>query len=149
MKKYLILVLVIALFISVSVVLAAKPDFQHATVTIPAHAVKVAPGIFYLGTAMAVVWGIFSGPPSFRELVEWDQIYDDVDFDWSSDGEANKMDFENIATHELGHSVGLADLYEGACSEETMYGYASYGEIKKRSLEAGDIIGVKKLYGSN
>jgi len=57
--------------------------------------------------AMAIIWGIFGGPPPFRELVEWDHIYDDVDFDWSDSGEANKMDFENIATHELGHSVGL------------------------------------------
>jgi len=98
---------------------------------------------------VTIVWGVFSGPPHTRKLVEWDQVYDDTDFDWSISGEAGKMDFENIATHELGHSVGLNDLYEGACSEETMYGYASYGEIKKRSLEAGDIIGVKKLYNSN
>ena len=98
---------------------------------------------------VTIVWGVFSGPPHNRKLVEWDQVYDDVDFDWSISGEAGKMDFEYIATHELGHSIGLDDLYEGACSEETMYGYAGYGETKKRSLEAGDIIGVKKLYSSN
>lgn len=96
--------------------------------------------------AVAIVWGIFSGPPFGRELVEWDQIYDDVDFDWSATGEAGKMDFENIATHELGHSVGLADLYESVCSEETMYGYAAYGETKKRDLNTGDITGIKNLY---
>jgi hypothetical protein len=96
--------------------------------------------------AITVVWGIFRGPPSGRELVEWDQVYDDVDFDWSSTGVAGKMDFENIATHELGHSVGLGDLYEGKCSQETMYGYATEGETKKRSLESGDIAGVKELY---
>ena len=99
--------------------------------------------------AMAIVWGVFSGPPQFRELVEWDQIYDDVDFEWSAGGEAGKMDFENIATHELGHSVGLADLYNDLCSEQTMYGYAGYGETNKRTLEAGDITGVQELYGSN
>ena len=60
--------------------------------------------------------------------------------------EANKMDFDNIATHELGHSVGMADLYTNGCSEQTMYGYATYGETKKRSLEDGDINGVRKLY---
>lgn len=96
--------------------------------------------------AMAIVWGIFSGPPFQRELVEWDQVYDQVDFDWSATGEANKMDFESIATHELGHSVGLADLYTSECSEQTMYGYADYGETKKRSLEDGDITGIRKLY---
>lgn len=96
--------------------------------------------------AVTIVWGIFQGPPFARELVEWDQVYDDVDFDWSSSGEAGKMDFENIATHELGHSVGLADLYDALCSEETMYGYADYGETKKSSLNAGDLTGMNKLY---
>ena len=56
------------------------------------------------------------------------------------------MDFENIATHELGHSVGLADLYESKCSEMTMYGYADYGETKKQTLEDGDIKGIKEIY---
>lgn len=86
--------------------------------------------------------------------MEWDQIYDDADFDWSEDCTAEdctilgneKMDFENIATHELGHSVGLDDLYEDKCSEQTMYGYADDGETKKRNLEAGDITGIQKLY---
>lgn len=54
--------------------------------------------------------------------------------------------FESIATHELGHSVGLDDLYDGSCSEQTMYGYATEGETKKRTLEAGDIAGVQELY---
>lgn len=96
--------------------------------------------------AVTIVWGIFRGPPQLRELVEWDQIYDDISFDWSASGETGKMDFENIATHELGHSVGLDDLYEERCSEQTMYGYAGYGETKKRDLGAGDIRGIQELY---
>lgn len=96
--------------------------------------------------AMTVVWGIFSGPVQARKLVEWDQVYDENDFPWSALGESGKMDFENIATHELGHSVGMNDLYTSACSEQTEYGYAIYGETKKRTLEAGDITGVKTLY---
>jgi len=96
--------------------------------------------------AVTIVWGIFSGPPFARELVEWDQVYDDVDFDWSSNGEAGKMDFENIATHELGHSVGMGDLYDSVCSQETMYGFANFGETKKQSLNTGDITGINKLY---
>lgn len=103
---------------------------------------------------VTIVWGIFGGPPWARELVEWDQVYDDVDFDWSEDcGAENciepgkeKMDFGNIATHELGHTFGLDDLYDSNCSEVTMYGYARFGETNKRSLEDGDINGVAKLY---
>jgi hypothetical protein len=95
--------------------------------------------------AITIVWGYFRGPPGQRELIEWDQVYDDVDFDWGVN-ESNKMDFESIATHELGHSVGMNDLYDTKCSEETMYGYAANGETKKRTLEAGDINGIKDLY---
>lgn len=56
------------------------------------------------------------------------------------------MDVQNIATHEFGHFVGLGDLRSAA--EQTMYAYSNYAEVKKRSLEAGDIAGVQKLYGS-
>jgi hypothetical protein len=95
---------------------------------------------------VTIVWGYFSGPPKLRELIEWDQIYDDHDYPWSDSGESDKMDFENIATHELGHSVGLGDIYTDKCSQMTMYGYADYGEVDKATLEDGDIQGVSELY---
>lgn len=97
--------------------------------------------------AVTIVWGIFGGPIWNRQLVEWDQIYDDVTFDWSveNSGVAGKMDFDNIATHELGHSVGMGDLYN-TCVDETMYGYSSNAETKKRDLNSGDITGVNALY---
>ena len=95
--------------------------------------------------AVTIIWGIFYGPPSGRELVEWDQVYDQVDFAWSATGEAGKMDFENIATHELGHAVGMGHP-DNTCIEETMYAYADYGETKKRDLNTGDTAGINALY---
>ena len=55
------------------------------------------------------------------------------------------MDYQNIATHEFGHSLGLGHPGD-SCTEETMYAYGSSGETKKRTLEAGDIAGVNELY---
>lgn len=97
--------------------------------------------------AVTIIWGIFGGPPLARELVEWDQVYDDVTFDWSAEatGLSGKMDFDNIATHELGHSVGMGDLYN-SCVDETMYGYSNFAETKKRDLNNGDITGINGLY---
>jgi|SRR3989344_1783564 len=95
--------------------------------------------------AVTIVWGIFGGPPNGRKLVEWDQVYDQIDYNWSSSGEANKMDFENINTHELGHSVGMSHPPD-ECANETMYRFADFGEIKKRDLSAGDIAGINELY---
>lgn len=86
--------------------------------------------------------------PATKTIVEFDVMFD-TDWRW---GDAEKssavMDLQNIATHELGHGVGLGDLYETTCIKETMYGYSTEGEIKKRDLEAGDIAGIKELYGN-
>ena len=97
--------------------------------------------------AVTIVWGIFSGPPQGRELVEWDQTYDQVDFNWSagSSGVAGKMDFDNIATHEDGHSAGMGHP-DNSCADETMYRFSTNAETKKRDLNAGDIAGVNNLY---
>ena len=95
--------------------------------------------------AVTIIWGIFAGPPNQRELIEWDQIYDQADFNWSDSGEAGSMDFENIATHELGHSAGM-DHPGSTCTEETMYAFAEEGETKKRTLNSGDIAGITGLY---
>ncbi|MFH1503165.1 MAG: matrixin family metalloprotease [Candidatus Diapherotrites archaeon] len=96
--------------------------------------------------AFTVVWGIFGGRPSNRELVEWDMVFND-NFIWG-DATINSsvMDFENIATHELGHAVGMDDLYNSACSDQTMYGYSWNGDISKRDLASGDIAGIRALY---
>ncbi|MBU4069891.1 MAG: matrixin family metalloprotease [Nanoarchaeota archaeon] len=97
---------------------------------------------------VTIVWGIFSGPAKRRVLVEWDMIFDDVDFDWSEDAtnSITEMDFENIATHELGHAMGMGDLYNTECNTQTMYGISWNGDIEKRSLESGDIAGINILY---
>lgn len=82
-----------------------------------------------------------------KQIVEYDVMFD-TDFTWG-DATVNPsvMDLQNIATHETGHGIGLADVYNTVCSEVTMYGYSDYGEIQKRTLEPPDIIGLQKLYG--
>ena len=95
--------------------------------------------------AVTIVWGIFSGPTFNRKLVEWDQVFN-TNYPWSLSGEVGKMDFENISTHELGHAVGMADIYTSSCSAVTMYGYANFGDTNKRTLEAPDITGINGLY---
>lgn len=97
--------------------------------------------------AVAIVWGYYTGPPGLREIIEFDILFD-TDFHWGdSMVDSSVMDLQNIATHELGHGVGLADLYDTVCVEETMYGYSNYGDIKKRDLNTGDITGIQALYG--
>ena len=103
--------------------------------------------------AVTIVWGIFRGPPAGRELVEWDMICDQADFNWAILGPTNEetpyavnaMDLENIFLHEAGHAAGLGHP-SGSCTEETMYASATNGETKKRTLNSGDIAGILALY---
>lgn len=85
--------------------------------------------------------------PAIKAIVEFDMMFD-TDWIWG-DAILNSsvMDLQNIATHELGHGVGLADVYDSVCSEVTMYGYSDYGEIQKRTLEQSDVKGLQTLYG--
>lgn len=101
------------------------------------------PGII----AVTVIWGYFGGPPSTREIVEFDILFNKYYVWGDADAIGNVMDLQNIATHEIGHGLGLADLYDASTSEETMYGYSSYGETSKRTLYYGDIAGIMDLYG--
>jgi hypothetical protein len=95
--------------------------------------------------AVTNVWGFFRGPTSTREIVEWDMILDDRDFSWSTTGAANAMDVLNIVTHEIGHALGMGHP-ENTCTLETMYAFATEGEIIKRDLHDGDIAGIIALY---
>jgi hypothetical protein len=62
-------------------------------------------------------------------------------------GDPNSYDVQDIATHEAGHWLMLGDLYNKPAANETMYGIGAKGELKKRTLESGDIVGLQVIYG--
>ena len=82
-----------------------------------------------------------------RKLVEWDMPFNNQ-IDWGdADSVATPVfDHLNIAVHELGHALGLVHP-DDSCAEESMYRFASLDETKKRDINAGDIAGLKDLYG--
>jgi len=57
----------------------------------------------------------------------------------------SKFDVRTIATHEVGHSLGLLDLYGSTDSDKIMYGYNN-GQVKWY-LRTADKLGLKSLYG--
>jgi len=82
-----------------------------------------------------------------KKIVEFDMLFNTY-YTWGdATTNSNIMDLQNIATHELGHSVGMDDIYSSSCSSVTMYGYSNYGETQKRTLEQPDITGLQKMYG--
>ncbi len=80
-----------------------------------------------------------------RRILDFDISFEN-EFTWGDATlDSSKMDVQNIATHELGHGIGLNDLYN-SCTLETMYGYSAYGETIKRTLNPGDIAGLNAIY---
>lgn len=91
---------------------------------------------------------------SSKQIIDADMVFNTY-YKWGidKDGEgtvytvpASTFDIQNIGTHEAGHVCGLGDIYIPTYSAMTMFGYSSYREVSKISLEAGDIIGLQEIY---
>lgn len=81
------------------------------------------------------------------QAVESDGQYN-TRFAWDTTGSATAMDVQNIATHEVGHTLGLDHPKGKTVSCLTMHAYAGLGETQKRTLGAGDILGIQARYGA-
>ena len=97
--------------------------------------------------AVTISWGVFGGPLATRHLSEYKLLFDEQQYQWG-DGARKRsvMDLQAVATHELGHSLGLDDIYTSACTHVTMFGSSSEGATEKRTLEDEDVAGIQRLY---
>ncbi len=103
-------------------------------------------GNSYVG--VTITWYDPGAYPGYNPILEFDIIFNGYFYDWdtSPGGTIGRYDVQNVATHELGHALGLADLYNNGASEYTMYGITRFGEIGKRTLMYDDEDGVRYLY---
>lgn len=83
--------------------------------------------------------------PETGQLMDSDIRFNTA-YSWSTNRRPGTVDVQNIATHELGHALALADLPDSADFRKTMYAYSIPGEVKKRSLNADDKAGILHLY---
>jgi hypothetical protein len=81
-----------------------------------------------------------------KEMVEFDIVLDSSD-PWSLTGASDTFDVQNVATHEAGHTLVLQDIYSPKDCGLTMHAYTWKGDILKRTLAPGDVLGVQAIYG--
>ena len=84
-------------------------------------------------------------------IVEMDMVFNDFDFDWDceiSDPDAGVWDIFEIAVHEVGHVLGLKDVYGVVDQNEqkTMFGFGGPGDTFKKTLEIEDASGAEWIY---
>jgi hypothetical protein len=79
------------------------------------------------------------------KILESDLRLNKADHEWTTRKAAkNRYQVINVATHELGHQVGLEDLADPH-GRLTMFGSSSKGERSKVSLGRGDMRGASEL----
>jgi hypothetical protein len=90
--------------------------------------------------ALAINYTWFSG----TRILETDLRLNRTDYNWTNRPGGKKYQVVNVASHELGHQVGLDDLADPH-GGLTMFGRISRGETKKTTLGSGDLRGAGRL----
>ena len=67
-------------------------------------------------------------------------------YSWSTTGSGSKIDVQSVVLHEMGHSIGLGDLYGKAQFANDKRQVMHYYTGVKRTLGNGDATGVWTLY---
>jgi len=81
--------------------------------------------------------------PDTGEIVDVDIEFNGSEFDWTVFDDDVIIDVQGIATHEIGHMVGMAHA-----DEDTSVMYFEYepGELRQRVLTGDDAAGISYLY---
>lgn len=76
-------------------------------------------------------------------ILDSDMVFNDVHFDFATDGSPGRMDIEAVATHEAGHFFGLGHSADPAA---TMFPTTGPANLAPRSLDTDDVEGLCGLY---
>lgn len=76
-------------------------------------------------------------------IVDADVLFNGKNFSFTTKGEIGRFDVQDVATHELGHLLGLD--HSGVCGA-TMYPYVDTRVILHRSLSLDDQRGMRHMY---
>jgi|GEM_PF-6291054 len=109
-------------------------------------------GNYYL--ALTALWTDLSKRDGYYSIIESDIVYN-LDFKWTDDEKqarnTGKLDLQSVALHELGHTIGLGDLYtlnDGDVRKYDLDQVMNLYDGPQRTLGNGDLAGVQEMYGS-
>jgi hypothetical protein len=70
-------------------------------------------------------------------------LFNGQDHTWATDGRADAIDVRNVATHEVGHFIGIG---HSSVHGSTMWPTTSAGDVSQRELHRNDVEAVCFLY---
>jgi hypothetical protein len=108
----------------------------------------------YQEHAIAMTTVTYDKTGFFFEIVDTDIEFNGAYFEFGtaeSGDTDNLVDLQTVITHEIGHTVGLADLYDTQYEDSTMYGldiHENDGTVStdKRDLHQDDMDGLCTIY---
>jgi hypothetical protein len=112
-------------------------------------------GLSFSPPSNALAVTILSFNSSSGKISDADIYFNADNFNWAvvdDPSESSHMDVQNVATHEIGHVLGLdhssVSIFESDTdlAEATMYYASAAGETLRRSLNGDDTDGAKNLY---
>jgi hypothetical protein len=95
--------------------------------------------------AYSRTWFNYNKVDGYNTALESDIVFN-TGYTWRTDGLNGGIDVQSVALHELGHTLGLGDLYgKSQFSDDTRQVMHYYNGVK-RTLGNGDSAGIWKLY---
>jgi hypothetical protein len=121
----------------------ARTDWQSSDIHMMFFDEANGSGYFPLGSgtvALTPVWFQSDGT-----ITDADVLFDGSMFEFTTDGHIGRFDVQDVATHELGHFLGLD---HSGCAGASLYPYVDPAMLLHRSLSLDDVHGARDMYPS-
>jgi uncharacterized protein (TIGR03437 family) len=85
----------------------------------------------------------YTNGPRAGEIIDASLVFNGNQYNWATDGRGNAADLQEVATHEIGHGIGISHSPIGG---STMFPRTGPGRTQGRSLQTDDQIAASVAY---